>query len=257
MDALRAPQHGRQGLNANPGDVVHRLLAGQGDPRGLGVDAAPLGPGVGRAELVAHDSRPQPSGGTELGNFLEEVVVNVEEERQARGEFAHLHPPLNRLPDVPRAVGQRVGKLLDGVGTCFSDVVAADGYCVPSGGLLCAELHRVHHEVDALVDRKQPLLLGDVLLENVVLRRAAKAVQGNSALLGHGEIHCQQNGRGAVDRHGHGNLVDWDAFKQVFHVRERVHRRPVPTHLSLADGVVGVAPHEGRQIEGGGEPCPA
>ena len=73
------------------------------------VDAAPLRPGVCHAEVVAHDRRPQTSGGPEFGDLFKEVVVDVEEERKTRGELGYVHPPLHGFPDVPGAVGQRIG----------------------------------------------------------------------------------------------------------------------------------------------------
>jgi hypothetical protein len=48
--------------------------------------------GVLGAEPVAHDRRPHPARGAELGHLLEEVVVAVEEERQPRREVVDARP---------------------------------------------------------------------------------------------------------------------------------------------------------------------
>jgi hypothetical protein len=53
-------------------------------PGGLGVEAQPLR--LSRSwsrRSVAHPARPDPAGGAELGDLLEEVDVGIEEERQS------------------------------------------------------------------------------------------------------------------------------------------------------------------------------
>ena len=87
-------------------DVVVRLLRGQRAAGGLGVKAELLRARVGRAEAVAHDARPQPAGRAELRDLLEEVVVRVEEERQALAELVDVEPGVDRRLHVGDAVGE-------------------------------------------------------------------------------------------------------------------------------------------------------
>jgi hypothetical protein len=98
VQGLRAAADRREALERHPHDVVDGLLGGQRHPAGLRVEAQHHRPGVLRAEAVAHDRRPHPPRGPELGHLLEDVVVAVEEERQAGGEVVHRQPGVDRRP---------------------------------------------------------------------------------------------------------------------------------------------------------------
>ena len=62
------------------------------DAGGLGSETAASSIVVLRAEAFLHDARPEAARGAELGHFLEEVVVHVEEERQPRRKVVHPKP---------------------------------------------------------------------------------------------------------------------------------------------------------------------
>ena len=87
MQGLGTAEHGRQGLVGHPHDIVRRLLGGERHPGGLAVKAHLERPLVARAVPLPQVARPDPPGGAQLGEFLEEVVVDVPEERQARREL--------------------------------------------------------------------------------------------------------------------------------------------------------------------------
>src|SRR5262245_54969915 len=94
VQRLSAAQHGRHGLQRGTYDVVAWLLPGERASSGLGVEAklqAALGLG---AEAVAHEQRPDLPCGSILGYLLEEIVMGIEEETQARGELVDLEPAL-------------------------------------------------------------------------------------------------------------------------------------------------------------------
>jgi hypothetical protein len=82
VQRLGAAEDGGQRLDRRPDDVVVRLLGGQRDAGGLGVEAQLLRLLRRRAVDVAQPAGPDPAGGAELGDLLEEVDVRVEEERQ-------------------------------------------------------------------------------------------------------------------------------------------------------------------------------
>ena len=86
VQRVRAGEHRGQRLDRGAHDVVVRLLRGERDPGGLGVEAQPLRPLGLRAVHVAHPARPDPPRGAQLRDLLEEVDVRVEEERQPRRE---------------------------------------------------------------------------------------------------------------------------------------------------------------------------
>jgi hypothetical protein len=69
---------------------------------------------VGGAEAVAHRLRPDASGGAELRDLLEDVVVAVEEEGESRRERVDVLARVECRLHVGHAVGEREGDLLHG-----------------------------------------------------------------------------------------------------------------------------------------------
>jgi len=70
------------------------------------VEAEPLRPGGLRAVGVSQPARPDPAGGTELRDLLEEVDVRVKEERQPGRELIDVETPADAELDVAEAVGE-------------------------------------------------------------------------------------------------------------------------------------------------------
>jgi hypothetical protein len=87
-------------------------------------------------------------------------------------------PRCMRPADVLQAVGQGEGQLLGGGGARLPDVVAADADGVPERHLFGGELDRVRHQPHGGLRREDELLLGDVLLQDVVLDGAAQLERG-------------------------------------------------------------------------------
>src|SRR3990170_3988936 len=87
VKGLHPAEDGSEPLDRRPDDVHLRLLCGEGHARGLRVEPEEPGTRVLRAEGVPHLPRPDPPRGAVLRDLLEEVVVRVEEEGQARREI--------------------------------------------------------------------------------------------------------------------------------------------------------------------------
>ena len=85
VQRLRAAEHRGQRLHRDAHDVVERLLRLERDAAGLRVKAQARAR-VARAEAVAHDARVHAPRRAELRDFLEQIVVRGEEERQPRRE---------------------------------------------------------------------------------------------------------------------------------------------------------------------------
>ena len=58
-------------------------------------------------ESIAHDPRPEAASGAELGDLLEEVVVRVEEKRQALSERVDVKPGVDRRLHVSDSHARR------------------------------------------------------------------------------------------------------------------------------------------------------
>ena len=117
VQRLRPSQDGGHRLNRHTHDVVIRLLRGQRAAGCLGVKAQLLRARIRGAKAVAHQARPETTGGAELRDLLEEIVVCVEEEREPLAELIHLEPSVDRRLDVGQAVREREGDLLHGCRT--------------------------------------------------------------------------------------------------------------------------------------------
>ena len=79
-----------------------------------------------RAVPLLHVPRPDAPRGAQLRDLLEEVVVDVPEEREPRREVVDVETARDAALDVREPVGERERELLRGGGAGFADVVAGD-----------------------------------------------------------------------------------------------------------------------------------
>ncbi len=250
VQRLGAAAHRRQRLDRHPHDVVLRLLGGERRARGLGVEAQPERALVVRRVALAHQLGPQPPRGAELRHLLEEVVVGVEEEREARGEVVDREPALERGVDVGEAVGEGEGDLLHRGRARLAHVVAGDRDRVPPRHLVRAELDQVGDQLHRGLGRVDVGAARGVLLEQVVLHRAADLAPGHALLLGHDQVEGEQDRRRGVDGHRGRDAVERDAVEQAAHVGDRRDRHADAPDLAARQRVVGVVADLGRQVEG-------
>ena len=156
-------------------DVVVRLLRGERAAGGLGVEAQLLRAWLGGAESIAHQTCPQPPRGPELGDFLEKIVVRVEEEREPLTEAIDVEPGVEGRLHVGQRVGERERDLLDRGRSGFADVIAADRDRVPVRQLAIAVGEDVGDDSERGAWRIDVGAARDVLFEDVVLDRARRA----------------------------------------------------------------------------------
>ncbi len=209
--------------------------------------------GVLRAELVAHDLRPDAPGRTELRDLLEQRRARDEEERQARGEVVDVEAGVDRRLHVRLGVGDGERHLLRGRRAGLGHVVARDGDGVPARKLLAAVGERVGDQPQRLLRRVDVGAAGDVLLQHVVLDRAGELGALDALLLGDELVEQQQHRARRVDRHGRRHLAERDAAEQHAHVVDRVDRDAHLADLAVRDRLVGVVAHLRRQVEGDAE----
>src|SRR6185503_8192162 len=104
--------------------VVRGLLRRERDPRGLRMESHHPGPWVLRSVALLHVARPDASRGAQLRDLLEEVVVDVPEERQPGREVIYVEPARDAPLHVGEAVRQGERELLRGRGARLADVVS-------------------------------------------------------------------------------------------------------------------------------------
>ena len=93
-------------------------------------------------------------------------------------------------------------------------------------------------------------MLGLVLLEDVVLHRAAQDLGRDALSLGRGDIEAEEDDGRTVDRHRDRDLVQRNADEKTFHIVERRDRDATDPHFSQRTRVVGVVAHERGEVEG-------
>ena len=207
VQRLRAAKDGGQGLDRDAYHIGIGLLRGQHRAGGLRMEAQHPALVVARTELLAHDARPHAARGAELGDLFEEVVVRVEEEGQARCELIHRQTGFNGSACVGATVTESEGQLLRGARACFTDVIAADRDGVPLRNFLRAPRHQVGGQTHRRPRGETIVPARGVLLQDVVLHRAAQLAQGHAATLGNGAVVRQQDGGRCVDGHRGGDLI--------------------------------------------------
>ena len=163
-------------------------------------------------------------------------------------------PAVERGLDVGDRVGEREGDLLDRRAALLADVVAGDRDRVPLRDVLAAVLEDVGGQPHGRLGRVDVVAARHVLLEHVVLDRAAQLLGAHALLLADQLVEQQQDRRRRVDRHRGRDLVERDLVEADPHVLDRVDRDAGAAHLAQAERVVGVAAELGRQVEGHREP---
>ena len=154
-----------------------------------------------------------------------------------------------RQLDVGEAVLQRERELLLRRRARLADVVAGDRDRVPARHSPGAELDHVGHEPHRRVDREAPLLLRDVLLEDVRLDRAREPLGPDALALRRHHVERQHHRRRRVDRHRGRDLAHVDPGEQRLHVVERVDRHALAADLALRAHMVRVVTHQRRHVE--------
>ena len=220
VQRLRAAEDRRKRLDGDARDVVLRLLRGERNAGGLGVKAHPGGARILRAEALGHRAIPDAARRTIFSDLFEEVVMRVEEEREAWCEVIDGESAAERPLDVLDPIVEGEGEFLQRRRTGFADVVSGDGDGIEARRVKGAELEGVDHQPHRRCWRIDVLLLCDVLLQDVVLQRARDLLPVCALLLRDDEIHGPQYGRGRVNRHRDGDLFKIDAGEEDLHIFE-------------------------------------
>ncbi len=221
MQRIGAAEYSRQGLNGRANDVVVGLLGRERDACRLRMAAHHPGAWILSAVALAHELRPQASPGAELGNLLEEVVVYVEEEGQARCELIDLQASLEGSIYIRQAVRNGEGQLLYGSCSGLANMVTTDADGIPAWHVARAKFDGIRDQAQRWFGREKKLFLCAVLLEYVVLQRTAKRSHGVAILLGIGDIHGPDYGCRAIYRHGGGDFIERQVGEEHFHIGQR------------------------------------
>ena len=180
--------------------------------------------------------------------------MGVEEEREALAELVGREPRRHRRVAVGDPVREREGELLDGGRARLADVVAGDRDRVPARQPLVAVGEEIGRQPHRRPRREDVVPARDVLLEDVVLHRAAEPLTRDALPLGNELVEEKQQRSRRVDRHRGGDLAERDPVEEHLHVGERVDRHPGAPDLTRRPRVVRVETELRGQIESHREP---
>ncbi len=250
-------EHGREGLDGRTDDVVVRLLRGQRDTRGLCVEPQPLRLVRRGAVHLLHPAGPDPARGAELGDLLEEIEMRIEEEAQPRREDIDIEPARQPQLHIAEPVREGVRQLLRGRRPRLTDVIAGDRKRLVRGDVARAVLHQVADQTQMGLGLEEPLLLRDVLLEDVRLEGAVEDRRVHALPLRRHQVHAEDRDGRPGDRHGRGDLAQRDVLEEDLHIGGGVDGDPAVADLAERARVVGVPPHQRRHVEGDGQAAAA
>src|SRR5262245_48787274 len=106
-------------------------------------------------EAVPHDVGPHATRGSELGDFLKQIVMTIKEKRELPRETIHVQPCKKGRLHVRDRIREREGDLLHSGRASLANMVAADANCIPTWQILGTiaedisdDTHRVLRWVD-------------------------------------------------------------------------------------------------------------
>src|SRR2546423_464875 len=255
MKRLRAAECSGRRLICDAHDVVLRLLGGQSHTGRLRMETHHQRAWILCAITILHMAGPDATRCAQLGNLLEEVVVDVPEERQTGRERVNVQAPCDSAFNVGETISKCKRELLRRCSTRFANMVAADRNRIPLRHVLGGPLETIHYKSKRGLDRINPRMLRHVLLQNVVLYGASQLLRIDTLLLGSSYVEAIENDRRSVDGHGCGDLIERNAVEQNFHVRKARDGDAALADFSLRARMVGVVTHQGREIERDRESC--
>src|SRR5688572_22875790 len=132
VERLRPAKNGRESLNRCSYDVVAGLLPCEGAAGGLRVKPKLEAALVPRAIAPAHGLGPDFARRAVLGDLLEEIVMRIEKEAEARSELIGLIPSCEHPLDVFHAIAQREREFLCCRRSSLANVITANGNGVVS-----------------------------------------------------------------------------------------------------------------------------
>ena len=244
----------REHLEHDADHVVFGLLLGQPERVHLNAVAESTLLGVGDAVSLTCDPIPQLDERAHLAQLLDEADAGVDEEADTADDLAELafrnaSGRLHRVEHTDRG-DQSVRELLRRGRAGFLQVIAADVDRIPLGDLVHRVRDQVGDEPHRRRGRKDVRAPREVLLDDVVLRRASEHVRVDALVLRGRDVERQQPDRGGVDRHRGVHLVERDTLEQLLHGAEVRNRDTDLADLAAGERVIGVVSGLGRQIEG-------
>ena len=169
---------------------------------------------------------------------------------EAPSEVVDRKAPFDSQLYVGETVSQRECDLLRSRRTSFANVVSADADGVIVRHIAVRPLEQVADEAQVWSWREQPLLLRDVLLEDVGLQRPGELRHIDASTLRGDDVAAEERDCWSTDRHRRRDRVEWDIGEELDHVSGGVDGNPAMAHFASARWVIGVEAHQGWHVKG-------
>ena len=249
-----AAERDAERFEEDPPGVVLGLLFGEPQTVDLHAVAEAAEARVLDAVALAGDLVPELREGAHLRHLFDEANAGIDEKADAADDGLEALicdvPALTNLIEDADRVGEREGELLRRRRPGLLKVVAADVGGVPLRDLLQAVLVCLGDQPQARVRGKDVGAARQVLLDDVVLRRALQLRNVLATLPRQRHVEREHPHRRGVDGHGGVHLLKGDALEQHVEVVEAVDRHPDLAHLGTGERVIrGVAGLRG-EVEG-------
>src|SRR3954471_167760 len=139
--------------------------------------------------MLAHEARVETARRSELGDFLEQVAVRGKEKRESWGKGIDGQPGANRAAYVLDGITESKSQLLGCGRACLANVISGDRDRIPVRNFVGTKPENLGDHRQARLGRIDVGAAGDVLLQNVVLDRAAQLVSPDPTLFGGDDVH--------------------------------------------------------------------
>ena len=170
MQGLQSAKDSGDGLGRDSGNVVQRLLSGQVDARGLGMELEAPGLGVLDAECVAHDGRPDAPAGAELGDLLKQADGYVKEKGKAWEKEFGIQAAIDAIPGVLYRCAQRECHGFGRSGAGLLHVLANNRKGIPARDLLKGERDMIDQHAPGAGQRQtEKHMIGHVVRDVITL----------------------------------------------------------------------------------------
>jgi hypothetical protein len=261
LDSSRAcilREHNGEHLEHDPLHVVFWLLLGKSERVDLHAVAEPAQLRIGHAVSFGRELIPHHRQCPQLAALLDEPNARIDEERNPPDHLRHIRG--GHLPGFPNCVEhrqrgtQREGHLLHRCRTRLLQMVAANVDRIPLGHPLDRKGNRVDDQAQRRPRRKDVGPPREVLLDDVILRRSAQLVGGDTPPLGERNIQRHQPRRRRIDRHRGVHLLQRQIREQRVEIIEAPDRDTHLAHLASRERVVGVIARLRRKVERDGQP---
>ena len=181
--------------------------------------------------------------------------MHIEEEGQSRRKLVDLQAAFERSIYIGQSIGNSEGQFLNGGSSRLANMVATDADGIPTRHMARAKLDGIRHQAHGRLRWEKKLFLRAVLLEDIVLQRAAQLSHREATLLCVDNIHSPDDRGRAINRHRGGYFIERQAIEQDFHVGQRRDGNAAFAEFSGGEWVVGVISIKSRHIKSSRETC--